>query len=409
MSAPILFEITAADSHQQIVLPVIRLLRARGIPLILYSDCEVLRTASDTQTLTREGIPFVRLAESPLPLPTPGWEQAAAQIRRRIPAELARVRPSLLVVLNDRNFPPNAYVEEARRLHIPSLLVQESLRKDLFQKPPPGKLLGRLRRKLRYGIEEGLRNFGQGGCDAVAAWGETSRDYFRRVGVPQRRIHITGNPRFDRLAGTDFSAEARTIRLELGYGPDDFLLTFLSSPIERMMIVSREEKMAAVDRWIGWAASLRDDPAGNHLRLAFKLHRSEDPAPFQSLLESRPSENWARIVDRPLYPLLVASQAAMLFSTTAGLEAALLSVPVGILELSKPLDDWDLAGRGVAAAVRSAEDLAVFLRVAREDAGLGARGAQAATAYLANIGHAAETVADLAAQMAGYGVSGANP
>jgi hypothetical protein len=402
MTGPILFEITAADSHQQIVLPVIRLLRARGIPVIVYSDCEVLRTASDPDTLTREKIPFVQLAEKPLPVPTAEWEAAARPIRRRIPVELARVRPSLVVVLNDRNFPPIAYVEEARRMRIPTLLVQESLRKDLFQKPPLIKRFGRWRRKIRSGIEEGLRSFGQGGCDTVAAWGETSRDYFLRVGVPASRIVVTGNPRFDQLAGADFSADARRIRADMRLASGDFLLTFLSSPIERMMIVSKEEKQEAFVRLIGWVRALRSEPAWKNLRLAFKLHRSEDPAPLQAILKDLAAADWAGIVDKPLYPLLQASQAALMFSTTAGLEAALLSAPIGILELSKPLDDWDLTGRGVAAGIRSPLDLAAFLRTAREDTECGARGAMAASFYLANLGRAAQAVADLAARMAGY-------
>jgi hypothetical protein len=402
MTGPILFEITAADSHQQIVLPVIRRLRARGIPVIVYSDCELLRTASDTEALAREGIPFVRMAASPLPPTQPEWEAAARPILRRIPNEMARVNPSLAVVLNDRNFPSNVFIRAARRIRVPALLIQESLRKDLFQNPPPKKLLGRWLRKFRSGIEEGLRRYGQGGCDGVAAWGETSREYFLRVGVPARRIVITGNPRFDQLANADFSGEARRLRADFGYAPADFLLTFLSSPIERMQIVSKAEKFGALEKLLGWADSLRADAEWERLKLAIKLHRSEDPAPVQALLEKTRAAGWARIVDQPLYPLLRASQAALMFSTTAGLEAALLSVPIGILELAKPLDDWNLVGRNVAEGIREQSSLAGFLRKARGEKEFGARGAKAAVQFLANFGHAAEAVADLIARMAGY-------
>jgi hypothetical protein len=409
MTGPILFEITAADSHQQIVLPVIRRLRARGVPVIVYSDCEILRTASDPRTLEREGIPFVRMAENPFPVPTGEWEAAAIPIRRRIPRELANVRPALVVVLNDRNFPPNAYVAEARRSGIPTLLIQESLRKDLFQRPPWIKLFGRWRRKMQYGIEEGLRNFGQGGCDRIAAWGETSRAYFRRVGVPEAKIVITGNPRFDQLAAADFRAEAGRVRSALGLRPADFLVTFLSSPIERMLIVSKTEKEEALRRLLAWVRDLHAQPDWMSLRLAFKLHRSEDPAPLQAILKESGAADRATIADQPLYPLVQASQAALMFSTTAGLEAALLRVPVGILGLSKPLDDWNLAGNGVASDVRSPEDLSAFLQRVRGDGELGGRGAQAAARYLANFGRAAEAVADLAARMAGYPEEDARP
>jgi hypothetical protein len=402
MTNPILFEITAADSHQQILLPVIRLLRARGLPVIVYSDCELLRTPSDPATLSREGIPFVRMAESALPLPMPEWEAAAAAFHHRIPREVENVNPSLIVVLNDRNFPPNDYIQAARRRRIPTLLVQESLRKDLFQRPPWRKLLGRWSRKLRLGVEEGLRHYGQGGCDMVAAWGETSREYFLRVGVPDRKIAITGNPRFDQLAHADFSAEAGRIRAELGYAPDDFVLTFLSSPIERMLIVSKEEKRAAFVRLLGWMRTLRAEPAWRNLRLALKLHRAEDGALFREMISAAGGSDFARVAEQPLYPLLAASQAALMFSTTAGLEAALLQVPVGILGLSKPLDDWDFVRRGVAANVGSPEGLAAFLRRAREDDALGARGAMAAAYYVANSGRAAEAVAGHAVRMAGF-------
>ncbi|MBN2085240.1 MAG: hypothetical protein JW748_08425 [Anaerolineales bacterium] len=402
MTGPILLEITAADSHQQIILPVIRALNARAIPVIVYSDCELLRTASDTAALAREGIPFVRMAEAALPVSTREWEIAARPFRRRIPRELDRLRPALVVVLNDRNFPPNAYVEEARRRRIPTLLLQESLRKDLFQRPPAWKLFGRWIRKLRFGIEEGLRRFGQGGCTVIAAWGETSREYFLRVGVPERRIVITGNPRFDQLASADFSAGARALRAEAGYAAGDYLLTFLSSPIERMQIVSKAEKLDALEQLLGWVNSLRADPEWKALKLALKLHRSEDPSPIQALLEKHNAAGWARILDKPLYPLLTASRAALMFSTTAGIEAALLSIPIGILELATPLDDWDLVGRNVAEGVRSQSGFAAFLRKARDEKEMGARGAAAASRFLANFGHAAEAVADLIASMAGY-------
>jgi hypothetical protein len=297
-------------------------------------------------------------------------------------------------------------VETARRLRIPTLLVQESLRKDRFQQPPLGKLIVRWRRKIRFGIEEGLRRYGQGGCNAIAAWGETSRAYFRQAGVPQNKITTTGNPRFDQLADVDFSAEARSIRAEWGYPSEDFLLTFLSSPIERMQIISKEEKMAALARLAEWVRRLRDDPSWKNLRLAIKLHRAEDPLAMQSFFDKFSPSGWARIAEKPLYPLLRASQAALMFSTTAGVEAALLSVPVGILELSRPLDDWDLVGRGVAAGIRSPADLATFLQSVRQEKQIGARGAKAASFFVANLGRAAEEVADLAARMAGYAGQG---
>jgi hypothetical protein len=298
-------------------------------------------------------------------------------------------------VLNDRNFPSIVFVQSARRFRIPSLLLQESLRKDLFQRPTLKKLFFRWKHKIEKGIEGGLRKYGQGGCDWYAAWGETSRQYLRRVGVPDRKIIVTGNPRFDQLAKPDFKKEADSLRAKEGLAPDDFLVTFLSSPIEKMLIVSREEKQAAIERVIDWAKEYRATSEGARLRLAFKLHRSENPEIFRALIAQRGAADWCQVLEGALYPILSASQATLMFSTTAGLEAALLGVPVGMVELSHPLDDWDFTGHGVAHRIASQNDFDGLIHEAKRNPTLGAHGRQAANYYLLNVGQAAEHVAML--------------
>ena len=89
-----------------------------------------------------------------------------------------------------------------------------------------------------------------------------------------------------------------------------------------------------------------------------------------------------------------------MFSTTAGLEAALLGTPVGILGLSKPLDDWDLVGRGVATQVTSLENLRAFLEKVNTVRDLGWKVREAARAYVAHIGEASQCVARMIEQVA---------
>ena len=122
------------------------------------------------------------------------------------------------------------------------------------------------------------------------------------------------------------------------------------------------------------------------------------------LLSGRGS-NFIAIADAIRDGRLPGAEIAVVLSNlpgAAGLEAALLKIPVGILGLSKPLDDWDFIRRGVAADVRSPEGLAAFLRRARQDPTFGMQGANAAAFYIANFGCAAEAVALLIARMAGY-------
>lgn len=401
MTGPVLIEITAADSHLQIVLPVIRILKARGIPAVVYSDCELNRKPSDVTPLEREGIQYIRLADTPLPLDEAEYEKLAVPLLRRIPEEIARLKPSLIVVLNDRNSPSIDFVWAGRAQGIPVLMLQESLRKDLFQRPTLRKRYYRWRRKIMTGIEAGLRHYGQGGCDHLTAWGHTSREYFLRVGVKPERITITGNPRFDLFAHPDFDREAEAIRAEFHLAPDDFLLTFLSSPVEKMHIVSPAEKRDAYARLLTWMRDARGESGQRPVKLAFKLHRAENKTWLQNFLAEQNATDFAILVDKPLYPMLWASQASLMFSTTAGLEAALLRRPVGILELSKPLDDWDFIGKGVAQRIASQADLTAYLQLVRGDVGLGERSRAAAHFYLDHVGQAAEHVAALIERIAG--------
>ncbi|MGA2819755.1 MAG: hypothetical protein ABSF61_03755 [Anaerolineales bacterium] len=400
IQAPVLFEITASDSHLAILLPVMKMLREGGTPLVLFSDCEILRTESRVSPLEEASIPFVRLAEHPLPGPDLDWELEAVPLRARIEAEVTRLHPSAVVVLNDRNFPSNTYIRRARRLGIPTLLVQESLRKDLFQEPTLRKLLFRWRRRILFGIEGGLRKYGQGKCDWYAAWGETSVEYFRKVGVPRDRIRITGNPRFDQLATARGERSNQALRAGLGFAPNGFLLTFLSSPIEKMLLVSAREKEEALSRFLKWVQALRSEPGWKELGVVFKLHRGESAERFRDFLRMSEAQGFAQVAEAELYPLVSGSDATLMFSTTAGLEAALLGTPVGILGLSKPLDDWDLVGRGVATQVTSLENLRAFLEKVNTVRDLGWKVREAARAYVAHIGEASQCVARMIEQVA---------
>jgi hypothetical protein len=222
-----------------------------------------------------------------------------------------------------------------------------------------------------------------------------SRAYFERVGVPAARIRITGNPRFDQLATSDWSHAAQEARRKLVMAEGEFPLTFLSSPIEKMLIISAEEKDAALHRLLEWVAALRSTDRWKAVRLRFKLHRGESAERFRIKLREWGVEAFAEVVEIGLYPLVVASRCVLMFSTTAGLEAALLRRPVGMLSLSCPLDDWDFVGRGVASAIASRDDLERFLVAAQEGEAPGEAARRAATSYLAHVGSATARTCDL--------------
>ena len=82
-------------------------------------------------------------------------------------------------------FPAIDFVRLFQAVDVPVALVQDTLR--------------------RYDTggrsDQGVFN-GQGGCDIVYAWGDTSLEYYRRVGVNPGRIVAAGSPRMDRYVRT---------------------------------------------------------------------------------------------------------------------------------------------------------------------------------------------------------------
>ena len=89
-------------------------------------------------------------------------------------------RPDVVVVPNDSLFPCAQYVDLLHRRSIPVVLLQEGVLYAFTDSAP-------------------IRPVGRGIVDAVAAWGETSAEYFRSVGMDGDRIHVTGSPRHDHV------------------------------------------------------------------------------------------------------------------------------------------------------------------------------------------------------------------
>jgi hypothetical protein len=217
-----------------------------------------------------------------------------------------------VILFNDAAYPYNRICKFLRKKRIPFLLIQEGIRFEAAEN-----------------AVEGALKQGKGGATAIAAFGESSAEFFRKQGAPWQSIHLTGNPRFDELSSLDFQSKVRQMRRELNLGTRNLL--FLSNPIEFHGYCSTESKLRLVRDFV-----LGIDPlfADEGFRLVFKLHGQENPGDF--LAAASPSPHSSQIVmasDRDLYTLLSLSDAAVIFGTTAGLEALLLGVPLGVIEI----------------------------------------------------------------------------
>jgi hypothetical protein len=170
---------------------------------------------------------------------------------------------------------------------------------------------------------------------------------FNERGVPTERLAVTGNPAFDRLTKLDVKQLRRDARSALGIKNEEYLVSWMSQPepgrhpfsgaVGDPSLPQRIEKFL-VD-------GLKDR---SHINLVLRRHPSEDRAKDFGGPRVRFSD-----VTQSLDELLCASDCVITCSSTVGLEAALLGIPVIQCMDSIFSPDLPLAELGFAQAVNS--------------------------------------------------------
>lgn len=328
------------------VKPVITNLVACGYYCRLLSLCEFRGLDSPVKMFDQPGIEFIRPVTFQFRSPSSGGQQKrttgqqwSRRLARRVGWELLlkrplmrvfKQRPELVVLPNDAAFPYDLIVGMLKKAAIPFVLLQEGIR---FPLP---------------GSEEGDA-YGLGGAAAIAAWGEGSADYFRSRGVPSETVFATGSPRFDSIPDMDFSVQAQQLKEKLAL--TDNTLLFLSNPIDDQGFCTTQEKMMLVGRFLDGIKSLFDDP---DFRLVIKLHPRESVEAFEAVARAQLGQD-GDTADRVtvmgggyLYPLFILSRAAIVLASTVGLEALMMNVPLGVLEIPGAGFVYDYVERNAA-------------------------------------------------------------
>lgn len=320
--------------------PVVQALS--GLPEIhsrVVSLCEFRGIATPMQRFAYQGVELVRVLPFRFRSTSMGTQtsskgsskrrafvrQASWHVLLQRPlTQLHARRPDLVILPNDGAFPYNHIVAQLHARRIPYLLLQESIR---FALPVASE-----------------KPYGSVGAQAIAAWGETSAEYFLSVGVARAAIHLTGNPRFDSILSTDWDSESVRIRNELGLG--DNTLLFISNPIDDQGFCTTAEKFSVLRRFVEQIGELLER---ERLQLVIKLHGRESLASCNAALEGTAHRERVIVTrDAPLYALLHLSRAAIVMASTAGLEALLFGIPLGVLEIPGHGFIFDFVSSGAA-------------------------------------------------------------
>lgn len=387
------FVIANGGHHLQAARPVARELVGRGYECRLVSLCELRGLPSPTEEAAKTGLAMRRLvphtfrrspSQAGIATPTRSlrvfpqvlfWHLYLAHFVR----SWLRSGPDLVVTPNDAAFPYDDICGQLRKRRIPFVLLQEGIRftETVFE-------------------DSGILKQGLAGADAIACWGETSADFFRARGASPETIHLTGTPRFDRLQTTDWNPEAEILSQSLP--PGRSTLTVLTNPIDLWGFCSRRGKMELIENFIDGLDELFDSGG---LRVVFKIHRQESLRDYRALVDKhRHAGRMTVLTEAPLYPLLRLSDAALILASTVGLEALLLEVPLGVLEIPGQGFIHDFVSSGAARGISRSNSVAAQVTALLADEPSSNRSLAAyLDRTLAARGHATRTVAELIANL----------
>jgi hypothetical protein len=285
---------------------------------------------------------------------------------------------SAIVMVNDRFFPEWHIVQIANEMNIPSLLIQESVRKD-------------------EGFQEYKTFHGQGGCTKIAAWGENGVEYFNRVGATGELI-VTGSPRLDKFYNQCKSQDKASLRKELGVPENANVVLFASNNLFYMQMVSAEEYCHAI-------AIIADENnvcrANDNTYLLVKPHRNErrffKMTGYDNYLKEM--KNVIYCPDIELSTAVVASDSVVLFNSTVAVESAILGKRVGVVNFH----NWDLYAdfieKGIAQKIENINQYVEFLVLPPLREEEQEKIIENSQYYITHLGYSAEKVADCVLSM----------
>jgi hypothetical protein len=330
VNAPFAVFICSTDLHVDLLGPVADHLERAGWRVALAALDPWYRAGADRRAAER-GNDVVRLVPDPA-----GRRESAAstggfyrrstfriwadvvRARRPIRAALASLAPTVVIVGNDRGLIEKLILHETMRLGHASVLVQDGHLGEAWNREPtlPRRAMRWSRRALSPIIRRTVApylaasTYGASGVDLICAAGAAGARILGRASAGRSKLVITGQPRYDRLAGRQVDRSDASAKVV--WFPTPFQAANLGA----------QPQADQIDLVIDVAATL----ASNDRELVLKLHPRDDPGPYRrAVAEMGLALTFgADTVDGALGGASV----AIVGISTVTEEAALLQVPV---------------------------------------------------------------------------------
>jgi hypothetical protein len=235
----------------------------------------------------------------------------------------------VIVVPNDTAYPYADVLAQARSRGAKAVLLQEG---------------------IRFVPEKGYtgKPYGTGSATVICAWGQGSKEHLVASGAVGGNIVVTGSPRFDDLEPEAWRDRGRELLERLGVVGEPIAL--FTNPVETQGFGTRKGKLELFARFLTEAAPLL---VARGVSLVVKNHPHEDIRDYERLAGASQLGHRVKVVRSGEVPaLLAAARAAVVLTSTVGLEALAFGLPLGVLEIPGYAFGFEYVERGVAAALR---------------------------------------------------------
>ena len=205
---------------------------------------------------------------------------------------------------------------------------------------------------IRFPLPNGYTGpvYGGSGAAAICAWGEGSRDYFVANRAAEHSIIVTGSPRLDGLDLAKWREQGRALLAVKGLASPP--IAFLSNPIEIQNYGDKAQKLDLFARFLAGAAPI---VRPSRIPIVVKNHLHEDPADFARIAATSPIPDLVTVLSGdPIFAVLGAARAAVVLTSTVGLEALMFGLPLAQLEIPGQPFAFEYVGRGAATPLRLA-------------------------------------------------------
>jgi UDP-N-acetylglucosamine 2-epimerase len=248
-------------------------------------------------------------------------------------------RPSHVVVADDTTTQGRIAVLAAQSLRIPTLNIQHGAIADV--------------QIYRYAI-----------ADRIAVWGEHDRDLLVRSGVPEEKIVITGQPRFDDLGRR--ANDTAELRLRLDVPASHRVLLWATTPFVPRLSYdfpgrNRRYLQALLDLLVR-------EPSWS---LVIKLHPRDQRAEYEAVLAEAEAGVRSRVRilrEEDIQQLLPMADAMLAWNTSVIQEAVLAEKPIIGLNFFSFPEAIPSVSEGIALPARSSEELSQSLHRALANA-----------------------------------------